>query len=406
MNQPAVLWRGPVATVHTGWFDGSPVAWKVFPDRFDRRTLAALRRDLAGLSAVSAPILPVDGVECRDGQHALRMELCRESLAARIRRAGPLPVTDVVTLGHSLARALAAAHQAGVRHGAVTPDNVLYRATGEPVLADFGVALREAFPRDPLHAIEYMAPETLRTSIVTERSDLYGLGAVLHVALTGRSAYPSRLGEQPGERVLRVLSGSVPAISRPDVPVGLTAVITRLLAGAATDRPPDAAWVVTRLADMLPRSPIRETDHLTVVPGTTGQPWGGRRLVVVAGVALLVLLTVLCGLKLRAVHAADNGVGEPSTSRPALVTAGVELATPQDFGDHVVLTWTSRRTLEFVVVVESHGQPSRYLWVERSHTTTVPIDPARGYCFLVRGTDGNQVYESRPAAIRGAACHE
>lgn len=403
MNQPAVLLRGPVAVVHSGFSAGNPVAWKVFPDKLDRRTLAAVQRDRARLSTVSAPILRVDHVECRDGRHALRMELCRESLAARIRRAGPLPVTEVVTLGHAVARALAAAHGAGVLHGAVNPDNVLYRAAGEPVLADFGVALREAFPRDPLHAIDYVAPETLRTGTVTERSDLYGLGAVLHVALTGHSAYPGRLGEQPGERVLRVLNNSVPAINHPGVPAGLTAVITRLLAGDAAGRPADAAWVVTRLADMLPRNPFRETDHLAIAPPIIGRPH--RRRLMTGGVLLLVLVTVLFGLGLHAIHAAGYGGREPPASRATLVTSGVELATPQDFGDHVVLTWTSRRTLEFAVVVESDGQPSRYLWVERNHTTTVPVDPARRYCFLVRGTDGNLVYESRPAAIRGAGCH-
>lgn len=403
MNQPTVLDRGPVATVHAARVAGKPVVWKVFPARFDRRTLAAVHRERARLSALSAPILPVDAVERWDRRHALRMEWCPESLGARIRRVGPLSVGEVVALGHSLALALAAAHRAGVLHGAVNPANVLFRASGQPVLADFGIAWREAFPCDPSHAIEYVPPETLRTRTVTEQSDMYGLGTVLYVALTGCSPRPGLLGEQQGQRVLRVLRSPVPAVNRPDVPIGLATVLARLLADDAADRPPDAAWVVTRLADMLPRRPDGDAEQPPAV-SPAGRSW--HRRLVVGGVALLVVLAVVLTAGLR-----DNGSGDGRasgrTTPPAtLVTAGVELAAPRDFGDHVVLNWTSRRVLDFVVVVEGARQPSRYLWVERNHTVTLPVDPARGYCFVVRGTNGNQVFESRPEAVHGADCHE
>lgn len=402
MNQPTVLDHGPVATVHAVRVAEKPVVWKVFPAKFDRRTLAAVHRDRARLSALSAPILPVDGVERWAGRHALRMEWCPESLAARIRRAGPLSGTEVVALGHSLALALAAAHRAGVLHGAVNPANVLFRASGQPVLADFGVAVREAFPRDPLHAIEYVAPETLRTGTVTEQSDLYGLGTVLRVALTGGSPQPSRLGERPGQRVLRALRGPVPAVSRPDVPVGLATVLARLLADEVAERPPDAAWVVARLAELLPQRPDGDPEQPPAV-SPAGRSW--RRRLVLGGVALLVPPAVVLGLGLR-----DNGSSDgPSarTTAPATsVTEGVALAAPRDFGDHVVLNWTSRRGLDFVVVVQGDSEPSRYLWVERNHTVTVPVEPAREYCFLIRGTNGNRVFESRPEAVRGADCHE
>jgi len=404
MNQPALLGRGPVATIHGALVAGKPLAWKVFPGKFDRRTLVAVERDRAKLNALSAPILPVDGVERWGGRQALRMELCPESLAARIQRTGPLAVPDTVTLAHSLALALTAAHEAGVLHGAVNPDNVLFRASGEPVLADFGVALREAFPRDPLHGIEYVSPETMRTSTVAESADLYGLGAVLHVALTGRSPHPGRLGEQPGERVLRVLRSPVPAISRPDVPVGLATVVARLLATEVTNRPPDAAWVVTRLTDMLPRRPDGDTQYIPVaMPAPAPLPvvrQRGRWLLAGGAGLLVILLAFVLGLVLP-----SKPVVQAAPPPAPLATVGIDLAAPRDFTDHVVLNWTSQRALDFVVVVEDNGQPNRYVLAERNHTIAVPVDPAHKYCFLVRGTDGNQVYESRPKALRGANCH-
>jgi serine/threonine protein kinase len=396
-TQPALLARGPVATVYAVFVDGEHVAWKVFPAKFDRRTLAAVDRDRTRLSALRAPILPVDEVERWNGQHALRMALCAESLAKRIQRTGPLPVADTAVLGHSLALALAAAHGVGVLHGAVNPDNVLFRASGEPVLADFGVALREAFPRDPLHAIEYVSPETMRTSTVTEHTDLYGLGAVLHVCLTGRSPHPGRLGEQQGERVLRVLRSPVPAISRPDVPVSLATVVARLLAAEVGNRPADAASVASRLADLLPDRPAVQRDDYVSPPAPTKPP--RRRRLVAGGIGLLVV--ALAAVLVLLLH---NNSTPPQAAAAAPV---VDLATPQDFTDHVVLNWTSRRPLNFfVVVVKTDGQPNKYPVAGQSHTMTVQVDPARKYCFLIRGSDGteNQVYESRPAAVRGAHC--
>lgn len=252
-----VVGDGPVATVYTGLSDGVPVALKVFPKGFGKRTLAAFERERAALARLSVgSILRVDGVETLSGgRHALRMELCAQSLAGLVSRVGPLPASDVALLGQAIASGLAAAHSAGVVHGGVSPHNVLFRASGEPVLADFGVTLRHAFPRDPLHVIEFMPPEALRTSVLDERTDLYGLGAVLHFALTGRSPHPGRLGEPENERVLRVLQTPVPAIARPDVPVALSTLVGRLLAIDPAHRPVDAATVAAQLAALGPVAP-------------------------------------------------------------------------------------------------------------------------------------------------------
>src|SRR5690349_11297834 len=155
---------GPVATVYSGHRAGVPVALKVFPKRFDKRTASSFSKEQAKLSAVRrvTSILMVDGVEeLPSGESAVRMELCTQSLAALVERVGPLPAADVAILGRAMATALAAAHSVGVVHGGVAPSNVLFRQNNEPVLADFGVTLRQAFTRDPLHAIEYLPPETL-----------------------------------------------------------------------------------------------------------------------------------------------------------------------------------------------------------------------------------------------------
>jgi eukaryotic-like serine/threonine-protein kinase len=383
------LGRGPVAEVFAA--DGSAV--KVFPGKFDRRTLAAIEREKAKLDKLSAPILAVDGIGQVGDKSALRMELCVESLASRVRREGDLPLPDVVALGAALSSALAAAHGAGILHGGVSPENVLFRASGQPVLADFGVPLRQAFRRDPLHGIEWVSPETLRTGAVDERTDLYGLGAVLHFALTGESPHPSRIGEQTGERILRVLSAPVPAISRPDVTIGLSTVIGRLLALEPANRK-DAKWAAEELAAMHPHS---ATVTLTPPPRKSSRRW-----YVAAGAAALALVL---GVVLWPRNGSVTPPAVAATTTP--VVTELNLADPTDLGDQVVLNWTTDDdSLYFGVVVTPEGEPNDTLSAERNRTMRVPVDPKRKYCFQIRGANGDKYVVSQVKGVREAVCRK
>ncbi|WHT18022.1 protein kinase [Crossiella sp. CA-258035] len=242
------LGEGPVATVYAGMRadTGEAFALKVFPAKLPKRTRAELDRELTRLAALRdrAPVLVADAVEdTPDGRTALRMELCSQSLRELVASCGRLSVPDALALGRAVATALAAAHRAGLVHGGVTPGNLLFRPTGEPVLADLGLTLRRAYPRDHRTGIDFTAPETLRDGTVDERSDLYGLGALLHLALSGESPHPGAIGEPEGERMLRVLGTPVPPLTRPDVPEALTAVVSALLSKDPALRPAEAAVV-------------------------------------------------------------------------------------------------------------------------------------------------------------------
>ncbi|MEV6230784.1 protein kinase [Saccharopolyspora shandongensis] len=248
-----LLAEGPTAKVYAGRLvdDGRAVAIKMFADGFDADTTAWLDRERKALDALREvrPILPVDAViKHRDGRSGVRMELCRGSVAGLFDSGVALSLRDVLAIGSAIATALAAAHRAGILHGGVTPHNVLYRRSGEFVLADFGLALRRRFPRDPMHAVAYTAPETLREDTISAASDLYGLGAILHTALTGAPPFPHRTGQQPGERILQVLREPVPPIRASGVPAELSDVVGRLLAKDPADRPQDAAMLMTLFA--------------------------------------------------------------------------------------------------------------------------------------------------------------
>ncbi|TVT17407.1 protein kinase, partial [Amycolatopsis rhizosphaerae] len=257
-----LLAEGPVATVYAGQWGGAEVAVKVFGEGFDRETTASFDRERKALDTLRAEraILPADGVtELPDGRSGVRMELCRGSLGGLLGSGKALAVRDALAVGWTVAAALAAAHQVGVVHGGVTPHNVLYRQSGELTLADFGLALRRRFPRDPMHTVEYAAPESLREDTLSVTSDLYGLGAVVFAALTGAPPFPHRTGQQPGERILQVLRDPVPPLDVPGIPPGLSEVVGRLLAKDPADRPQDAV-VVAELFERMYRSEAGHND--------------------------------------------------------------------------------------------------------------------------------------------------
>lgn len=395
MNQ--LIGRGPVAEVYA--VDGR--ALKVFPGKFDRRTLATLERERVKLAGAAAPLLAFDGVEVVGGsRHALRMELCADSLAERVRRDGPLPSEEVAALCWTLSRALSAAHALGVLHGGVGPANVMYRVTGEAVLADFGVAQRETFRRGPLVGIEWISPETLRTGVVEAPTDVYGLGAVLHFALTGQSPHPSRIGELTGERILRVLSDPVPAVSRPDVPIGLATAISRMLAPHPQNRSMPSSG--DQLAEREPTGSTRTT-------GT--RRWRYWAAAVAAVVVLAAVLTFVLW--------PDDDEPPPEQARPLPAeapTPTVELHEPTDLDDEVELTWSTNDDRLFFAVTfwrEGRSEDADTRLAENRRTLRVPVDPDPGqkYCFVVRGTvsvagQTAQIHESQVKAVRGAVCHE
>ncbi len=374
-----------MATVTAGPGD---TVLKVYPASLDRETRTALDREQASLSALGHPsILPVDEIGAlADGRVTLRMPRCERSLATL---AGPLPLRDVLVLGETVARALAAAHRAGVVHGSVTPGNVLFRRPGEPVVSDFGTALRRAFPRDPLHELEFTAPETVRDQTMDERADRYGLGAVLHLALTGEPPHRTVPGEGPGARIHRVLTESVAPITRPGVPDDLVALVARLLDKDPANRP---ARPGESFATPSPGEPI-----LVLEPSRREQsppPGKSKR-----GYAILAGLCVLVAVLWFGFVAGSTRPG------PAPAPVRIDLVPPVDRGDHVELAWSSNAELDYAVVLAEEGGPEpRVILAHRDTRRRIDVRPGLRYCFQIQGTNPQGTYESRSEPIRGAVC--
>ena len=114
----------------------------------------------------------------------------------RLREEGALPLPDVLRITTEVGDALHYAHQRGVVHRDVKPDNILL-SNGHALIGDFGIALAPATPRDDRLTAEgraigtpgYMSPEQARGFDTDPRSDLYSLGVVTFEMLTGRHPF-------------------------------------------------------------------------------------------------------------------------------------------------------------------------------------------------------------------------
>ena len=408
------LGEGPAAIVLAGMDEatGEAFALKVYPGRADRRTRAELDKELSALGTLSelgTVLVPTEAKELPDGRFGVRMELCAQSLTELVATFGPLSVQDVLSLGEALATTLAAAHQAGVVHGGMTPGNVLFRASGAPVLADFGLALRQAFPGDA--GVGFLAPETITDGTRDERTDLYGLGALLYFALTGHSPARERPGETADELTLRVLSGPVPPIDRPGLPSGLGPLVASLLARDPAARPIDATLVATRLSTTpgtaaTPRplgAPILDYGPEHAKSHRKGKTW------LIAGVAAGAV--VLAGALVFVLQNRPNELSVPPASTDPVITTPtanpvqVDLADPVDRGTSVELSWRgSESTLHYAVIVAGADLPRKTYLVESGTTYRVGVEPGRQYCFVVQATDSVHPYESQSKGIRGAHC--
>ncbi|WP_165436394.1 serine/threonine protein kinase [Amycolatopsis suaedae] len=437
MNTPALapLGTGPVATVYAGVTEtGEAAAVKVYPAPLDRDTRAALDRELAALEALRpvAAVLSADELELLpDGRPALWMPRAAQSLADLTAGGQGLPVLDALVIAEAVALALAAAHQAGQVHGGVTPGNVLLLPSGEPVLADFGVVLRQRFtPGESRRAVDFAAPEAVRAGTLDERGDVYGLGAILHLALTGRSPHPPRVGEQPGQHILRVLNEPVAPVTRADVPQAATGLLAVLLAKDPAHRP-DAATAARRLSELVNGSaestvdtagpaaarppvtaPVLPEPIAVVEPRGQRRPALSRHRTAILAAGGLVLAAALAAVFLLGGQEQPPPPAEPPVGAPVPApapqpgTGRVDLDPPADHGTEAELRWRGPDNLFYVVIVTEQGlpEPRPPILVQRKTSARVPVEPGKQYCFLVQGTDARGVYNSQYQPFRGATC--
>jgi serine/threonine protein kinase/Tol biopolymer transport system component len=202
----APLGRGGMGVVYraTHIESGAPVALKVMvpESAADEHFRDRFLREMEFLPTLDHPnVIPIFEAGQADGRLYLAMKLVEGcDLKTLIGRRGRLAPRDTIAIGRQLAAALDAAHENGIVHRDVKPQNVLIEdpdsADPHVFLTDFGLV--KHLSTDPsvthsgeiLGSIQYMPPEQIEGQRTDGRADVYSLGCLLFECLTGRTPFP------------------------------------------------------------------------------------------------------------------------------------------------------------------------------------------------------------------------
>jgi len=233
------------------------VAIKVLPDHLSGNPELRERfeREARAISQLSHPhICVLYDIGKQEGADYLVLEYLEgETLGMRVRR-GPLPTDQVLKYGAQMADALDKAHQHGVVHRDLKPDNVMLTKSGiklldfglaKPVLGAVGVASSGAatMTHSPLTTegtlvgtFQYMAPEQLEGQEADARSDIFGLGCVLYEMVTGRRAFEGKSTAKVVAAIMTTEPAPMTALS-PLTPAPLERAVKKCLA-----KDPEERW--------------------------------------------------------------------------------------------------------------------------------------------------------------------
>jgi eukaryotic-like serine/threonine-protein kinase len=296
---------------------GRDIALKLLKDRYsgDEEFVERFRREARSAAALASPyIVPIfDRGETGDGMYYIAMEYVPGgTLKDRIGNRGVLPPRTATEVALQTAEALHVAHQRGVIHRDVKPDNILFADSEQDFehvkVVDFGIARAAeattiSHPGDILGSVRYMSPEQASGDRVGPASDLYSLGVVLYEMLTGAVPFtvdtPADVPKKHAAQIPRH-----PSEVNHGIPESMDAIVMRLLTRDPDGRYESAAELIEelrRVRDGLPpvaRSQEEATTAALATPPapTSPQPTPGgmrparRRLLLIAGIAIVAVL--------------------------------------------------------------------------------------------------------------------
>ena len=232
-----------------------------------------------------------------------------ETLAAQVKRRGPLSICAACNAVLQAAKGLAHAHQHGIIHRDVKPHNLMSDVNGLVKVLDLGIALHSPKKVDRqvrtevIGTFDYMSPEQIAgEGEIDERTDVYGLGCTFYFLLTGLAPFHDRDGEL---KKLLAQTGSEPkALSelRADCPEEVAAIAHKMMAKQPVNRFQSCEEIATVLSDWLSKSsdapPIAQSQQAESVIRSDPR-LSNRKLIwgLVGCAAVIVLAGVLVTIK-------------------------------------------------------------------------------------------------------------
>ena len=235
------------------------VAIKILPAELsaDSDRLHRFEREARSACALNHPNIVTIYELAQDGSaHYIAMELIEGETLRQLLVAGSLPVRKAIEIAAQIAEGLAKAHEAGITHRDMKPENLMVSRDGFVKILDFGLAKVvspvgeqhetrtlsswQTQPGIVIGTVQYMSPEQASGAPLDFRSDQFSFGLVLYEMVTGKRAFPRGTAAEILVAIMREPTEPI-AVQNPDVPAPLCWAIERCLA-----KDPDKRYVSTR----------------------------------------------------------------------------------------------------------------------------------------------------------------
>jgi serine/threonine protein kinase len=318
------------------------VALKVLHPHYgdDEEYVERFRREARSVAQLSHPhiVTVIDRGE-DDGQQFIVFEyIDGENLKQLVARTGPLPARRALEFAIEIADALAFAHEHGLIHRDVKPQNVLVSPEGDAKVTDFGIARS----LDVEHGVtqtgtvlgtsNYLSPEQASGKPTTPATDVYSLGVVLYELLTGDVPFP---GDNFVAVAMKHLHELPPDLleQRPDVSLRLAAAVDRALEKDPARRFPTMDQFARELRQCLAELDAPETDRTLITPRPVPTETAPRRsrtrrsrtpaYVLVALLAVAAIVAGVLGLSGSKDQQGTSGSGGRGSGAAGVTLSGV-----------------------------------------------------------------------------------
>jgi eukaryotic-like serine/threonine-protein kinase len=253
---------------------GRKVALKTLPAHFtkDAERVRRFQLEAKAASALSHPnIITIYEIGQLDHLHYIVFEFIEGQTLRQRMTTAPLTIAEALQVASSVAAALLGAHEAGIVHRDVKPENIMMRADGFVKMLDFGLAkLTELKPAAPeaftlfqteqgivMGTAPYMSPEQARALAIDPRTDIWSLGVVLYEMVAGRPPFEAATNSD----VLVAILGREPVPLpryRPEVPTELEWIIKKALRKDRDERYQTAREFLADLKNLAQRLDFEE----------------------------------------------------------------------------------------------------------------------------------------------------